>query len=527
MSVFHVTARARAVLFAVAALMFAGCDKDPNKPDDSELVATLDAGINTDSLGTQDPITIRFNRPINAQSALDPANFIVIDSCTGLRVPGSLRLSPDSTSVTFSPSVRLAFLTSLQIRVQNILDTGGRTLRAPFVPATNLRTAPPPVGDVSWQLSNSPTSDLIGGVWFVSPTVGYINTIGGEIFFTDNGGISFRAQFKSSQISQLRQIHAFTRDTAFVTGTISITGVGTRGALFRSTNLSQPNAVRLDTIRTLGVNEFPGGLSITRVPSGFVGVIGGQGRGPIAFRYDSRNDSFVRATGFRAEPGFTGIAISPSAMGAVLVARERPVGAPSFNKGALFRSLDSGKTYTEVVLPSANNTTGIFALYGVNYRTASEAIIVGDSSVIARFDVRMGTVTRLTGGVPQSSVITDANGVTTSITYRFNRSSWAPESNGQVGWVVGETTIRRTGSPDVSKGVILQTTDGGTSFTRQAILGAANNGEDFPRVNEVFALNSQFAALGGFQGLVAVRNGTTVVAGAGVCSFSGTTGRSN
>jgi photosystem II stability/assembly factor-like uncharacterized protein len=67
--------------------------------------------------------------------------------------------------------------------------------------------------------------------------------------------------------------------------------------------------------------------------------------------------------------------------------------------------------------------------------------------------------------------------------------------------------------------VILQSRDGGQTWTRQAIAGAPENGLSFPPVATVQALTRDFAVLGGSNGLVAARIDDSRPA-ASACSFT-------
>jgi photosystem II stability/assembly factor-like uncharacterized protein len=184
----------------------------------------------------------------------------------------------------------------------------------------------------------------------------------------------------------------------------------------------------------------------------------------------------------------------------------------SVTTGLLYRSADSGSTYSQVTLPA-----NVFGLFGAGFVDDNTALVVGDSSVILRMDVTTGTLTRLGAaqGIPQTVIDTTASGTRT--TFRFTRVDFVTGT--QVGFVTGTVTRTRPGLPNVITGIILITRDGGQTFTRQAIQGAPNNGEDFPSVNDVQALAIDFAALGGSQGLVAART-ADVQTGGQACSFT-------
>jgi hypothetical protein len=128
--------------------------------------------------------------------------------------------------------------------------------------------------------------------------------------------------------------------------------------------------------------------------------------------------------------------------------------------------------------------------------------------------VATGAITKITAGVPQGSV----NAATGEIlTYSFRRARF--DAAGQVGYVVGSFLRQRPGSADQSGGVILRTTDGGLTFTRQAIQGAPDNGLGFPIVVDVEVKPSGLAVLSGVNGLLAARqpNAATQIA---VCSLT-------
>ena len=114
----------RAVMAGGAGLLLLGaCDDDPTNPIPAVPGLTV---VSPDTIGRQEAIRVRFSTPVTSQTAQDPANFVVTNLCTGLRVPGALRLVGDT--LIFSPSQALPFLTPLAIRVQNIRSEAGATL---------------------------------------------------------------------------------------------------------------------------------------------------------------------------------------------------------------------------------------------------------------------------------------------------------------------------------------------------------------------------------------------------------------
>jgi hypothetical protein len=157
------------VALCLATFTLAGCDKDPTALERVTLTPQL--AIAADSvISRQGSIRVLFNAPVNQATALDPGNFTVINTCTGLPVAGSLRFSGDT--LVFTPSQALPFLTGLSVRIQGVLDQNNNPMAEPVI--FRLRTENPPVSDVSGEQRNSPTNDFVSGVSFLVTNVGYI-----------------------------------------------------------------------------------------------------------------------------------------------------------------------------------------------------------------------------------------------------------------------------------------------------------------------------------------------------------------
>ncbi|HJU66858.1 MAG TPA: hypothetical protein VJ650_01335 [Gemmatimonadaceae bacterium] len=483
-------------LAMLAAVSIAACDDDPTGPPFSALVGTV---ITPDTIGPQDPIRIVFNRRLDPQTALDPANLVVINQCTGLRVPGALALSVTGDTLTFSPSEPLPFLAVLGIRAQNFLDTTGVGLAEPI--AVSILTEPPPVSDVSWELLNSPTDDLVTGVSFVNRTLGYIVARGGAVYLTTDGSL-FSALYKNVDLSFTNSIHAFGADTLFITGALR-QGTTSSGALMRSNNgglTFQAVALPRPTITH---------MSMRREASGdLVALMGGQFASPEVYRWDSGTGTAPLSSGLAVSSQvFTGLDLSPNASNAVVTTAGFGTLA---GQGFAYRSTDGGVTFTPVTLPAAT-----FGLRGAVFINNTEALLLGDSSRVIRLNVTTGVATSVgaSAGIPQTEN-DPALGRLTS--YQFSRGDFTP--GGQIGWIVGAVTRRQTGTPDVVRGVILMTRDGGQTFTRQAITGAPDLGLGFPAVRAIDAMAPDFATLVGASGLVAARTQDIQVV-AEACSF--------
>jgi photosystem II stability/assembly factor-like uncharacterized protein len=158
----------------------------------------------------------------------------------------------------------------------------------------------------------------------------------------------------------------------------------------------------------------------------------------------------------------------------------------------------------------------VYSLSAVGFVNNTTAILAGDSSVVLRFDATAAspTFTFITAGIPQ----TERDATTGEITaYTFGDIRFVPGTN--TGWMSGTFVRRRPGTPDVEGGVILQSDDGGVTWRRQAVSQALENGLAFSPVFDLQALQVDFAAAVGRNGLVAART-DTVRTGFAACSFN-------
>lgn len=467
------------ILCAAAVLVLGGataCDDDPNRVVVPALTPDI---LVADTIGQQDALRVVFPRAVDPVTALDPANFIVTNLCSGLRVPGALRLIGDT--LVFSPSTRLPFLTPLAVRIQNVLDPAGRGLAEPVTFRTI--TEAPPVRDASWEFLNSPTGDQLFSTSFISRDSGYISSNSGKIFMTSNGGGFFAALFKDEDITGTR-VRALNKDTLYLIGAASFGGTtSTTSGLFRSVN----RGITFTPVLTRSPAVFRS-LTVRRVGAQPVAFIAGDINNFMTIRFDEANDS-VHQNGPYA--GMISLSGQLSRDGSKAIASGRTTTTP--RRGVAKRSIDGGRTLIDLTLPS------VPVLTGAGFINNTDALVVGDSSTVLRVNVSTGVVTVLGAaqGIPQ----TEINGDTTT-TYQFNDVEFTPEG---FGWVVGQAVVRRPNVPDFVRGIILFSRNGGTSFERQAISGARNNGLDFAAVLDIDALNPDFATLSGSEGLIAAR----------------------
>ena len=489
------------VALCLATLTLAGCDKDPNAPE--VVVVTPHLAIAGDSIiSRQGSIRVLFNGPVNQATALDPGNFTVINTCTGLPVAGSLRFSGDT--LVFTPSQALPFLTGLSVRIQGVLDQNNNAMPEPVI--FRLRTENPPVSDVSWEQLTSPTNDFIAGVSFLDRDVGYISTITGGIYKTDNSGASFSALFKSPDITSFRDVRVVSADTLYVVGAPSFGGsTFSAGALFRS----------IDAGRTFQIvfSEDPRNLFSLSVPKreGMAPemVIGGSRLSLAAWRYDQEKDSIARFGPVGGSVFGNMADLSPDGANAVVAGFQ--ILGPTSAAGVAYRSNDGGRTYVPITLPA-----GTRLLRGVGFINNTDAFLLGDTSTVLRVNTTDGTVIALgaANGIPQTQVDPQTNATTF---YLFTRARFAPDDP-NVGWIIGTAVRRVPGQPDVRRGIILITRDAGQTFTRQAVANAPEDGLGFPELRDIFVLDKNFAVVVGDAGFIAARKSDTQNF-AGLCSF--------
>lgn len=488
--------RRRALLaFALAGLLLGACDDDPSAPVGGfpgHSLATV-----PDTLGVQEAIKVVFEDSISAGTALDPANFVVTNLCNGLRIPGAVRLSGDT--LIFTPSQALPFLTFLGVRIQNLLTPAGRPMTTPI--AFQRITAPPPIRDQTWAFLDSPTNDALTGVSFADTLLGYIVETGGSVYRTTDGGRAFVARFKDINLTAPADIRAFGPDTVFMVGSRRV-GTATVRALFRSIDGAQTFQTAAQAGEFLYVNAM---RRVNGVPEG---IFGGISATPGLYRYFGTTNTATRATGHQTSGWLlTAADLSPDANRTLATFR----GLTNSQLGAAARSQDGGLTYSPLSLPA-----NVYSLSAVGFVNNTTAILAGDSSVVLRFDATAAspTFTFITAGIPQ----TERDATTGEITaYTFGDIRFVPGTN--TGWMSGTFVRRRPGTPDVEGGVILQSDDGGVTWRRQAVSQALENGLAFSPVFDLQALQVDFAAAVGRNGLVAART-DTVRTGFAACSFN-------
>lgn len=486
---------------SVVALTLAGCDSNPTRVGPIQFSPHLANAVDS-VIPLQGSIRILFNGPVNQATALDPGNFVVTNNCTGLPVPGALRFVGDT--LVFTPSQALPFLTALTVRIQGVLDLNNNAMSQPVI--IHLRTENPPVSDVSWTQLASPTNDPIAGVSFFDREFGFISTNTGGVYRTDNGGQSFAAIFKSADVISTFDIRLVSKDSMYMVGAPSFGGTRLgAAALFRSIDGGRT----FDTVFTENSGNMFSLSLLKQTAAAPLMVIGGSIGSMVAWRFDEQLDSLARFGPVGGSVFGTMADISPDGSNAAISGFQAI--PPQSAVGVAYRSTDGGRTYVPITLPANTHF-----LRGVSFINNTDAFLLGDTSTVLRVNATTGAITPLdsSNGIPQTE--TDpATG--TLIVYLFRRARFAPDDP-NIGWIIGTFVRRVPGQPDVRRGIILMTRDGGQHFTRQAVANAPENGLGFPELVDISVLNKNFAVVVGASGFIAARPSDTQNF-ATLCSF--------
>jgi photosystem II stability/assembly factor-like uncharacterized protein len=486
----------------LATFTISGCDKDPTAPPSNIVVPRLANAADT-VIARQGSIRVVFGVPVNQATALDPGNFVVTNTCTGLPVAGSLRFVGDT--LVFSPSQALPFLTGLSVRIQGVLDQNNQAMQQPAI--FFVRTENPPVSDVSWEQLASPTNDFLTGVSFLDPGYGFIVSTNGGVYRTDNGGISFAAAFKSADITGTADIRLVSHDSIYMVGSPSFGGTTfSAGALFRSIDAGHTFQVVFSddpsNMFSLAVHKRTGAAPEM--------VMGGSIGSLAAWRYDQQKDSIARFGPVGGSVFGNMADMSPNGANAATVGFQFiPPAGPT--PGVAYRSTDGGRSYVAVSLPA--NTP---LLRGLGFINNTDAFLLGDTSTVLRLNTTNGQITALGAGngIPQTQ---NDPATGTKVVYFFSRARFAPEDP-NVGWIIGYLVRRVPGLPDVRRGILLITRDGGQHFIRQAVANVSENGLGFPQLFDIFVLSKSFAVVVGDAGFIAARKSDTQNF-ATLCSF--------
>ena len=489
-------------LFAAVALcVTAACDKDPSNPTPSFRVAACPT-----SAGVNDALTLTFTGGQPLAGTITGQNVVVSNAVTGVELPGSLS-SNSSGGVVFTPAQPLPFGTRVRVRVQNIRAQGTNAAVELFV--CEFTTSPPPIAELVWdRLSDAGGRPLFGGAliakdsgFVISQTSILYKKLGGDF------GVAYSSPYALSgfDVNFVSQSHGF----------ISIF----EPRLRQSTIMETLNgALTTDTIFTtpllsgfrLFFRAMPGMAGAGANP--VFGVVGAGSTTTANFykwRPQTRTASAVltvaNVSGVTDVDFATDTTFGAAVGGGIRSGSVQP-------RGKVWVTVNGGSTWTEVPNAAANAATvstsdNAVSYNGVARRNNGDIYVAGSGGYFLRLTGTGAgpyTVTRIplntlqpTSG-PALLAISDSTNPNALI---FSDVQFAPD-NDQKGWLIGGELLSNPGSEPRYQGFIYRTTDGGATWVRQGVRGAAKFGADMPRLRRLSVLNQNNVWIVGDGGAV-------------------------
>lgn len=450
-------------------LLFTACDNDPSFTSVSFTVACP-----TGTLDVNAPIQLNFSAAVNPTS-VSLASIVITDS-TGLPLPGNV--VANGSTVQFVPSAPLPFGASLRLRVQNVLAQQDNTPLPETV--CELTTQPPPL-QPAWRLLPEPTGATLLGVSLVTPDTGFVASSLVTIFRgTVNG---FDPVFNLPYFSQ-----AF--DVSFATSTHGFSAHFNTRTLRGVINETLDGGLTWDTLFSTGTTIQRVFTNRIKSTSDTLFLVAGGGRSNLAVfnKYNPASKTFstqssavtgaVADIDFAATDTVNGVAATNGAIAAN-------------TRGHVFTSSDGGATWVDAGFPAPDN---VVTYLGAARRASGDMFITGGNGYVIHI-------------APGGTVDTLLKGAVSSIdsarfqALLYNDVEFAPD-NDKVGWIVGARQTGVVNGIPQFEGLIFQTTDGGTTWVRQGVRGAPNNGETIPRLNRISIYDQNHAWIVGDGGTV-------------------------
>ena len=467
---------------AAAAIAVASCDKDPAAPSD---VLTLLA-CPTGNVLVNASIPLQFSQPVRA-STVSGANVIVTNGATGIEVPGALSLDATGTRVTFAPSSSLPFGIVLGIRIQNLVSANGG---APLgVVVCNVATQAPPIAEVVWNQLDSPTGTDLYDASLFAPDSGWAASIAVPLYRRYGAGWEVR-------FNQPYYLRSYGVD--FVSASHGYGAhLDQRNARSVITE-SRDGGTTFDTVFTrAGFDVQRLWIDSTRSFNKLFGVAGG-GRTTTAsfYKLQPASRTFSVTSEFDQTSSIGDIDFSPNdTLNGFAVSQGVRVllTPPTVYPGRLFKTTNGGASWTEV--PGARADTFTVITYkGVARRKNGDVFVTGGNGFVGRFAGGVAPVAKIDLGLVSRDSLN-----TTALIY--NDIEFAPD-NDQYGWIVGAQLIGFIAGTPRYQGLIFATRDGGTTWIRQGVVGAADYGALIPALRRVEVFSSTKVWIVGDAGTV-------------------------
>ncbi|GAC1651975.1 MAG: hypothetical protein NVS4B3_13510 [Gemmatimonadaceae bacterium] len=486
--------KGRTLMLAAAVVVAAACDKDPSRVLPRLALVSCPTGL----VDVGQPLTLTFTAPI-ALGSLSPGNVIVSDGNTGLEIPGSISLVPNSANqVRFRPSQNLPFDRPIRVRVQNLLsDPGNSPIQ---VTVCELRTILPPVQELVWRaLPSAGGNDLLGAS-LVGPNMGFVITRAVPLFYSDGG--AFRIVSAPSRYSA-------GADVAFVSRSHGYGSFEDRRTFAPQVRYvlaeTLDGGVTFDTVFSTAASQSRLFFrSIGQAPNDFAfGVLGGSVGSTTRFiKYDPARRTFLSFQDFSNRGAVGDIDFANDTTRGAAVSQGVAFGS-TLVLGAVFTSSNGGASWDSI--PGGGASLQVRTYKGVAIRNNGDVFVTGGNKYVARFSPSSpgGTYSG-----PGTTYAVDPNLVSIDTTnpnaliftdIQFDRA------DDTKGWLIGAQLIGNVNGVPRYEGLIYRVAvdvSGNPTFIRQGVAGAPDFGRDFPRLNRISLLTPTSVWLVGDGGAV-------------------------
>ena len=489
-------ARRLLLLAACALVTLAACDDDPARPNVAFAVSCPATANDVNA-----PLQFTFTQPIDPSTVLG-SNIVVTDAATGFEIPGSVAAT--GNTVTFTASAPLPFDTTVAVRFQNLLPVGGFDQLETTL--CRITTGPAPIRELFWRQLPQAGGSALEGVSLAdsSPNATTFVIARPGVLYRRDGGDEFRAPGDDRADADFRvlpQIPYMSAgfDVNFVDTNLGYVSYDDIRDVSSRVLRTRDGGNTYDTLVTI-VNATARRLYFRRVNPSLNGVFG------VIIGGSTAN------TGFRKYNPVTGAVTVQAFFGSgggsdVDFANDTSIGVgSSFGlrtgnidiRGNLFRTTNGGTTWTE--LTPSRAALNVVTYRGVAVRNDGTLWTVGGNGFVGFVPPGGTTVQRVV--VDPNLVSLDTLNVQALV---FNDIQFARQDD-RIGWIVGARQIGVIGGTPQFQGLIYVTRDGGQTWIRQGVRGAAGFGGEFPALNRLSVLGPQQVRIVGDAGTVLTYN---------------------
>lgn len=470
---------------ACVTLALGACDKDPSEP--TERLALV-GGCPT-ATDVNAPLVLNFTVPLNA-ATVAPGAIVVSSANTGLEIPGSIVQDASNPSrVIFTPSSPLGFSERVRVRIQNLRSAATNAPLA--VTLCEFTTQAPPITELFWRQLPNPGGNTLVAAALLEPERGLVMSLNGVL--SQGGGFSeeFVVRFQEPRflagfdVDFVTPTRGFATFSEFRRGRTVLVETTDGGATFDSVA-----SVLFDNITRI-VFDTTSGRTASNQP---FNVMGGGGTFETSFyRYLPATRTFRRAYyAFGSnDPNASGnvqdVDIHPTDTARVAAVTAGVVIPPIDVRGWLWVTTNGGSSWRQV--PGSRTPDRVESYWGTAVRPNGDVFVTGGNGYIARVANPFATT-----GTPAISQVTLPDRPVSLDSLNPNALlytdiQFAPDQP-DLGWLVGARLLGQVNGVPRYEGLIYATRDGGQTWTRQGVVGAAEYGAEFPRLNRIEVLSS-------------------------------------